>query len=80
MVDDILLHALVQTFEQRHATRETLFEIYLAAHRRQRDRFYFIAHTGAHRQLVNHLCLDERRVHIDAYKPSVAAEHIVFLE
>ena len=80
MVDDILLHALVQTFEQRHAARETLFEIYLAAHRREGNSLHLIAHAGAHRQLVNHLCLDEGRVHIDAYKPSVAAEHIVFLE
>ena len=80
MINDVLLNGHVESFEQRAATRETLLEINLPAHGRERDGFYFVANACTHRQLINHLRLDEGRVHIDADETPVAAEHIVFLE
>ena len=80
MVDNILLYGRIEALEQRHAPRETLLEINLPAHSRERDRFDLVTHAGTHRQFVNDFRLDEGRVHIDADQTPISTEHIVLLE
>ena len=80
MIDDVLFGTDIESFEQGYAARETLFEIYLAAHCGEGDGFDLLTYAGALCQFVNDFCLDERRVHIYADKPSVTTIHVIALE
>ena len=79
-VDDLLQRPLGQAFQQRHAASERLLEIELAAHRALGDLPNFLAGAGQRGQLVDHLALDQRGVHVERDQPAVAPEDRVVLE
>ena len=77
---DIGHDRLVKPLEHRHAAAEALREVDLTAHRALGDRAHLGSDTGTLSQLVDHLGLDQRRVHVEADKPARTAEHVVLLE
>ena len=77
---DLLQHRRLQTLEQGQPAPEALLEVELAAHRRLGDRRHLLADPGRPRQLVDHLDLDERRVHVEDDEAPVAPKEVVRLE
>ena len=79
-VDDLLQRDSRAALQQRDAAAERLLEIQLAAHRALGDRPHLVADAGQPRELVDHLALDQRRVHVERDQPAIAAEDRVVLE
>ena len=77
---DLLHNRDVETLEQGHAARETLAEVDFAAHGAGRDRPHLVADSGAFGQFVDHLGLNQRRIHVEADQAAAAAVDVVFLE
>ena len=65
--------------EQRHPTTKALLKIQLAAHRRRCNRRHLRANAVSGGKFVDHLALNERRVHIKGDQTPIAAIHIVSL-
>ena len=70
----------VEPLEQGDALREALAEVDLAAHGAGRDLADPVADAGPFGQFVDHLRLDERRVHVEADQAAAAAVDVVLLE
>ncbi len=73
-------HRFVQSFQQRNPFFKTFLKIDLAPHGAFGDLFHLIAYAGPLRQLVDHLGLDQRGVHVETYQTPAAAVDVVFLK
>ena len=70
----------VQPLEKCHSLPKALSEVDLSAHGTGGDLLYLIPDACPIGKLVDHLGLDERRVHIEADQAPHPAEHAVLLE
>ena len=77
---NVLHHALVQAFEQRHTLGEALAEVDFATHCALGDGTHLLANACTIGQLVDHLGLNQRRIHIEADQTARTAIDVVALE
>ena len=73
-------HTHVKTFQKRHTFFETLAEVNLSTHGALCDGFHLVAHAGTHRQLIDHLGLNQGGIHIETNQSTHTAVHVVVLE
>src|SRR5690606_23839424 len=77
---DLFQHVLGQALQQAQALLEAGTEIQLAAHGPLGDFGDLLTDSGGLGQLVDHLGLDQRRVHVEYRQTAIAAEHRVTLD
>src|SRR5277367_3222394 len=71
---------LFESAKQRHPAPETLLELNFSAHRRLGDLHHLVAYTSQLCQLINHLALNQRGIHVEGKQPPVATEDALSLE
>ena len=76
----VLHHTHIQSLQQGHTARKTLFEVYFSAHGTLGNGFHLIAYACPNGQFVNTFRLDKRGIHIEANQSSHPSEHIIPLE